>query len=229
MKKANSRWVLIIVVIMQLIYSCSPGKVIYFNNELRQDTVTYAGTASYLGPYYIKLGEPRSERNKQERLLSSKQENQDIMSFVLCGKEDCAEAESYFYTKTKTPFLVSGENGSVARVKSEKLYGSIRFNKQDTMTFMVDVGGKRPGKGFLTLPDNGIITIEPISKRSTYGKRAYRVGLEFKRNGKAIGGFIQAGEMIEVVLKQDETERMKLVLSALAVSLVNRSNEIRIL
>jgi hypothetical protein len=229
MIKRSSSWVFIVVVMMQILYSCSSPKTIYYNKELQQDTVMYVGTVDNLGPYYIRMNDVKSERKKQERLLTAKQETQDIMSFTLCGKDTCAEAESYFYTKTKTPFLLGGKNGGATRIESEKLHGSIRYNNADTMNFMVDVGGKRPGKGFLTLSDNGIITIEPISKRSTYGKKPYGVGLEFKRNGKAIGGFIQAGEMIEVVLKRDETEKLKLILSVLAISLVNRSNAIRIL
>jgi hypothetical protein len=231
MKEIKYKHIPIVAVIsLSLFFACTPIRSVSFNETLRQDTVMYSGNANYLGPFYIKVGEPTIEHRMQAKLFSSKEETQDIFSFSICSKEfDCVEADSYFYKKIANTGLLGTKDGGITRVKSQKIYGSIYYNKQEAMSFTVDVGGKGPGKGFLTLPENGIITIEPINKKSTYGKTAYGVGLEFKRNGQTIGGFKQIGELIEVVLKKGETEKMKLILSALAVALVNRSNEIRIL
>jgi hypothetical protein len=97
------------------------------------------------------------------------------------------------------------------------------------MAFMVNLYGRNSGKGFLTLPQNMVIVIQPISKKSNYGKKANSVGLEFKRNDKIIAAFIQEKESIRIVIKNTESGKMQLILTALALSLANRSNETRIL
>jgi hypothetical protein len=188
------------------------------------DTVMYTGNLNSVGPFSVRSVDRRRGHLTQKNLLIKKDESQDVYSFSVCGAGDCLESDSYFYTKTKESRVLNQ-----TRVMAEKMYGTMWFAGRDTMTFMVSVDGRNSGKGFLSLPRNMVIVIQPISKKSNYGKKAYSVGLEFKRNGKIIGAFIQEKESIRIAIKNNESGKMQLVLTVLALSLANRNNEIRIL
>ena len=216
--------VLIVAAItIQLFSSCS-FRSVAFSEPLRKDTVMYTGNLNSPGPFSIRAVDRRAGHLTQKTLLTTKDESQDVYSFSVCGAGDCVESDAYFYTKTKESRVLNQ-----TRIMAEKMYGTMWFAGRDTMTFMVSVNGRNSGRGFLTLPQNRVIVIQPISKKSNYGKKAYSVGLEFKRDGKIIGAFIQEKESIRIAIKNNESEKMQLVLTALALSLANRSNEIRIL
>jgi hypothetical protein len=214
----------LITAVITIQFSSCSFRSVTFSEALRKDTVMYSGNLNNAGPFYVKPVVRTAGRLTQKTLLTTRDESQDVYSFSVCGVGDCIESDSYFYTKTKESRVMNQ-----TRIMAEKMYGTMWFAGRDTMAFMVSVDGRNSGKGFLTLPRNMVIVIQPISKKSNYGKKPYSVGLEFKRDGKIIGAFIQEKESIRIAIKTNESEKMQLVLTALALSLANRSNEIRIL
>lgn len=205
-------------------------------NALGSDTVMYSasidankvipGHSLVIGPYFISLGNSNRIGLRQNNAFSIKEETGDIFAFTVCRKNLCAYAESYFYEKTKTT-LVGGKNGGI-RVTGEKIYGQIYFNDQPVINFEVNRMGKLRGYGFCRVSENETIRIKPIGKRTNYGKKPYRVGLNFTIDDKIIGSFVHTKDQITVAVRNGLDENMNLILIALSLALINRSNEIRI-
>jgi hypothetical protein len=208
-----------------------------FTDELKKDTLMYStyinadklipGSNFLLGPYFISLDNTDKVGLRQNNTFSVKEETGDIFQFGICKKNICANAESFFYEKAKTT-LVGGKNGG-SRVRAEKIYGQIYLNNQPAMNFEVNRMGRLRGYGFFRISDDQIIRIKPIGKKTNYGKRAYGVGLDFTMDGKTIGGFIQRKGVITVAVKKGLEDNVELLLTALSLALINRSNEIIIL
>lgn len=208
-----------------------------FGKNLGSDTVMYStyidaarvvpGNSLVLGPCFIRLGNTDKVGLRQNNALTVKEETGDVFSFNICRKNICAYAESYFYQKTKTT-LVGGKDGGV-RVRGEKIYGQIYLDDQPVRNFEVSRMGRLRGYGFFRLSDDETIRIEPIGRKTNYGKKAYGVGLDYTMNGKTIGGFIQRKGEMTVVLKKGLDDNLGLLLTALSLALINRSNEIIIL
>ena len=218
------------------LFSCTATKKMRFTGDLTKDTLMYltyldaekliAGHSFLLGPHFISLGNSNTIGLRQNNAFSVKEEVGDVFQFSICRKQVCADAESYFYEKTKTT-LVGGKSGP-SRVRTEKIYGEVYLDNR-LMNFEVNRRGKLRGYGFFRISDNEVIRISPIGKKTNYGKMAYGVGLHFTMDEKTIGGFIQKKGWITVVVKKGLEDKLELLLAALSIALMNRSNEIIIL
>jgi hypothetical protein len=218
--------------------SCKSTQVSAHNSNAGADTIMYStyinadnlvsGTSILLGPFLIKLGPLDNNTLRQNSAFSIKRESSDVFQFIICCKNICAVAESAFYEKRKTT-LLGGKNEGVMRVKGEKIYGKISTHDKAAMNFEVNRLGRLRGHGFFRISEDEMIRIEPHTKKMNYGKKAYAVGLDFTLDNKTIGGFIQNKKTITVFVNRQVNENIQLLITALSLALINRSNEIIIL
>ena len=224
----------VISVNLLLLVSCRSFKTVHFSNELKTDTILFSGELNMdsriagvrvLGPYTLNISGSLSNV-QQKKWNAVVNEDSDRIEFMICKDGACANAEGSYFKKTKTSsFQLFGPNSKVSRVKAEKIFGSVSYSG-DTPGFEVDISKGGTGSLNLTL---GLVTIRPINKKSKYGKLPYGVGLEFILDKKVIGSFIQQNESITIVLKNELSEKNKMILTAVAVCLMNKSNTVRII
>ena len=235
MKRVNLPLLFVLISInLLLLVSCRSFKTVHFSNELKTDTILFSGELNMdsriagvrvLGPYTLNISGSLSNI-KQNKGIAVVNEDSDRIEFMICKDGTCANAEGSYYTKTKTTSLdLIGQDNKITRIKAEKIFGSVNYSG-DTPGFEVNIAKGGTGSLNLTL---GLVTIRPINKKSSYGKLPYGVGLEFILDQKVIGSFIQQQEFITIVLKNDLSEKNKMILTAVAVCLMNRSNSVRIL
>ena len=224
----------VISVNLLLLVSCRSFKTVHFSNQLKKDTVSFSGELNMdnriagvrvLGPYTLNVSGSLSNVQQKKGTAVVNVDNNRI-EFMICKDGTCANAEGSYYMKTKTSsFQLFGPNNKISSVKAQKIFGSVNY-LGDTPGFEVNVAKGGTGSLNLTL---GLVTIRPINKNSKYGKLPYGVGLEFIMDKKVIGSFIQQNESITIVLKNELSEKNKMILTAVAVCLMNKSNMVRII
>ena len=224
----------VISVNLLLLVSCRSFISVHFSNQLKKDTTSFSGELNMdsriagvrvLGPYTLNISGGLSNVQQKKGTAVVNVDNNRI-EFMICKDGTCANAEGSYYTKTKVTSLDAiRPNNKITRIKAEKIFGSVNY-LGDTPGFEVNI--TKGGTGSLNLTA-GLVTIRPINKKSSYGKLPYGVGLEFVLDKKVIGSFIQQNESITIVLKNELTEKNKMILTAVAVCLMNKSNMIRVL
>ena len=235
MRRVNLQLLFVVISFnLLLLVSCRSFKTVRFSNQLKKDTISFSGELNMdsriagvrvLGPYTLNISGSLSNV-KQKKGIAVVNEDSDRIEFMICKDGACANAEGSYYTKTKVTSLDAiSPNSKITRVKAEKIFGSVTYSG-DTPGFEVNITKGGTGSLNLTL---GLVTIRPINKKSSYGKLPYGVGLEFLLDQKVIGSFIQQNEFITIVLKNELSEKNKMILTAVAVCLMNKSNAIRIL
>jgi len=235
MSRVNLQLLLVVISVnLLLLESCRSFKSVHFSNQLKKDTVSFSGELNMdsriagvrvLGPYTLNISGSLSNV-QQKKWNAVVNEDSDRIKFMICKDGTCANAEGAYYTKTKvTSLAVISPDDKVTRIKAEKIFGSVNY-LGDTPGFEVNITKGGTGSLNLTL---GLVTIRPINKKSSYGKLPYGVGLEFILDEKVIGSFIHQREFITIVLKDELSEKNKMILTAVAVCLMNKSNTIRIL
>jgi hypothetical protein len=220
-------------------YACRSVSSASFSKDLHRDTVMYVAyidarqplsqTYTYMGPYFIQFGESLNDTRRKKTLTSTNAETSDAFKFTICQDSVCVNAETSMYMKTKTTSLspLSLEtNEPSTKVKDEKLSGLIYIGIEPAKNFQVNILGKKRGHGFFRLSETEIVSIRPIQKNTSYGSQTYAVGLEFTLDNKVVGSFIQANGLLRIAMKNSFNEKQKLLLTALCLSLMNKTNEI---
>jgi len=230
----HTRPLLIVIETLIILSSCTSPRLLRGNRLERADTLNYStymgpdnlvsGNSIFLGPFLMKLGPLGNNALRQNNTFSIKQESSDVFQFSVCRKNICLRAESQFYEKRKTT-LVGGKNG-VARVRTEKIYGQIVGGNEAVMNFEVNRKGRLRGYGFFRVSDDEMVRIKPTNKKTSYGKKAYAVGLDFILNDAIIGSFLQARNTFTVAMRKELDENMQLIIVTLSLALINRSDEI---
>lgn len=220
-------------------FSCRSVNSASFSKDLHQDTIMYVSyidaaqtlsqTYTYMGPYFIQFGESLNDARTKKTLTSTKAETNNAFKFSICKDSICVNAETSLYQKTKTTSLsvvsmVTDEPSTF--IKDEKLHGLIYIGIEPAKNFQVSIMGKKRGQGFFRLSENEIVSIRPISKKTSYGKQTYAVGLEFTLDNKVIGSFIQANGLLRIAMKKSFDEKQRMLMTALCLSLMNKTNEI---
>ena len=221
------------------IYSCRSVNSASFSKDLHHDTIMYVAyidagqtlsqTYTYMGPYFIQFGESLNDARRKQTLTATKAETNNAFKFSICKDSICVNAETSLYQKTKTTSLslvsvVTDEPTTF--IKDEKLHGLIYIGIEPAKNFQVNIMGKKRGQGFFRLSENEIVSIRPITKKTTYGKQTYAVGLEFTLDNKVIGSFIQANGLLRIAMKKSFDDKHRMLLTALCLSLMNKTNEI---
>lgn len=213
--------------------SCRTMKNVSFSDALHKDTVSFGGSINVdsriagtriLGPYTISItGEITKASDRTGAVFINDANNR--MAFTICKEGNCATADANYFVRTKKRNFSIISKGPTERILSNKISGSVNY-LGDTPGF--DVNITNGGRGVLNLT-NGLVTIRPITKKSKYGKAAYGVGLEYVMNNEVIGSFIQQDDAISIVLKNNLSEKNKMILTAVSVCLMNKSDMIKIL
>jgi len=235
----NALFSILLILLFASFYSCRSVSSASFSKDLHRDTVMYVAyidtrqplsqTYTYMGPYFIQFGESLNDARYKKTLTSTKAESSDAFKFSVCQDSVCVNAETSMYLKTKTTSLspVSlATNEPATIVKDEKLSGLIYIGIEPAKNFQVNIMGKKRGHGFFRLSENEIVSIRPIQKNTSYGRQTYAVGLEFTLDNKVIGSFIQANGLLRIAMKKSFDEKQRLLLTALCLSLMNKTNEI---
>lgn len=199
--------------------------------ELHSDTIFVKGAMNIdsriagtrvFGPYSITFSGNVSNSAEKKGTVQF-DVSSDQTGFKICTEGDCANAEARYITRSrKTAGLFI--RGGITKITSEKISGSVSY-LGDTPGFELNVA--KGGEGFINLT-TGMVRVVPIQRKTRYGKSAYGVGLKYLLNGKVVGAFIQQDEDIAIALNKQLSNKNRIILTAVSLCLMNRSNMVRL-